>query len=235
MPAKLVDATRALLERRLTALPAAEMAEALSRHQDQEGLARDFAHAAFASAMPIDGATASARWWLAERWLQLRNRALPEDPEDIRQARLLALSTAVGDDAHARAMALEAVGRSVDRLIVDTPDNLEAARSVTEQWVFTELYVWRAVLAIAAALLVMFNIDRIVAQLDAATGVAKPSALVFQAIFGLGCAVIAFASTTLMVELAKVHKRMEMPKLERAAEIFIPLVAGLAGAILHQG
>jgi hypothetical protein len=235
LPAKLVEAARALLERRLPTAAAAEIAEALSRHQEHDALAKDFAAAAFASSASLDARSASARWWLAERWIQVRGCPLPKDPEQIRQARLIVLSTPIEDDARARAMALEAVGRSVDRLVVDTPDNLEAASTSLRRRLLTEIYFWRAVVVSGAALLVMFNIDIIVGQIDTLTGVAKPTSLVFQLIFGLNCAVIAFSLVSLAVALAKLHRGLDMPKLERAAEIFIPLFAGLAGAILHQG
>ncbi len=153
----------------------------------------------------------------------------------FRQARLTVLSTVVQGEVRPRAMALEAAGRSADRLIIDTRDNVEAARIAATRWRKTELYCWRAAAAIGAALLVMAKIDPIVAWIDAATGVVKPAALVFQGIFGLGCAVVAFAAVRLVLELIKLHKGFEMPRVERAAELFIPLVAGLAGAILHQG
>ncbi|MDQ6946294.1 MAG: hypothetical protein M3256_08460 [Actinomycetota bacterium] len=235
LPPNVAEAARAVLERRPSALPASEMAEALSRHHEQDALARDFAAAAFAWSVAVDGASASGQWWLAERWLQIRKQTLPQDPERIRAARLTVLSTTLRDNARARAMALEAVGRSVDRLIVDTPDNLEATRTQAHRRRVTELYFWRAAVAIGVALLAMFNIEAIVGRIDGATGIHKPGALLFQSIFGLGCAVMAFALTTLVVHLAKVHRGIEMPRVERTAEVFIPLMAGLAGAILHQG
>src|SRR5260370_13039121 len=108
LPAKLVDTTRTMLERRPPALPASEMAEALCRHHDHEALARDFAGAAFASSTPLDAASASARWWLAERWIQIKKHSLPQDPEQIRESRLVVLSTTLRNNGRASAMALEA-------------------------------------------------------------------------------------------------------------------------------
>jgi H+/Cl- antiporter ClcA len=132
-------------------------------------------------------------------------------------------------------MALEAMARGVDRLVIDSSDNLEAVRTRTARWQTTELYCWRTVVAIGLAVLVVFNIDHIVATIDSLTGIAKPTALLFQAIFGLGFAVIGYAAVTLVFALANLHRGLDMPKAERALEIFVPLVAGLAGAILHQG
>jgi formate/nitrite transporter FocA (FNT family) len=132
-------------------------------------------------------------------------------------------------------MALEALGRSVDRLIVDTSDNLEATRTRTARRQLTELYFWRATAAIALALMTMLNIEPIVRTVDSATGVHKPTALLYQSIFGLGFAVIAFAFTALVVQVTKLYRGVDMPAVERAVEVFVPLIAGLAGAALHQG
>jgi hypothetical protein len=232
---RVVEAGRTVLERRPSALAASEMAEALSRHPEHDAMARDFAGAAFASLAPVDPASAVGRWWLAERWLQIRNHSLPQDPEQIRWARLIVLSSTLGDNTRVRAMALEAVGRSVDRLIVDTSDNLEATRTGAARRRLTELYFWRAAAATALALLTMLNIEPLVRMVDSATGIHKPTALLYQSIFGLGCAVIAFAFTTLVVQLTKLYRGVDMPTVERAVEVFVPLIAGLAGATLHQG
>jgi len=74
-----------------------------------------------------------------------------------------------------------------------------------------------------------------VSWIDATTGVTKPSPLVFQGLFGLAVAVIAFAVVTMSLELLKLRRGVTHPAAERAAEIFIPIVAGLVGVILHQG
>jgi hypothetical protein len=235
VPAKILEASRTLLNHRPAVVLAAELAEAFSRHRDQEGLAKEFAATAFASTAPVDMACASARWWLAERWTQNRGNAIPVDPKYVREARLVVLSSPSDSDFRARAMAVEAVGRSVDRLIVDTPDNIGATQAGRARRLETELYVLRATVAIAAAVLVMFNINLLVSWIDSATGVSRPSALVFQGIFGLGSAVIAYALVNLVASLVRLHRGIDMPNVQRAAEVFIPLAAGLIAAILHQG
>jgi len=235
LPAGVVESAEALLARRPAPSEAAEMAEALARHEDQHELSGDFATAAFAASVPLDAVCAASRWWLAERWLPIRGRSLGVDPELVRQARLVVLSTRVHGDVRARAMALEAAARNADRLVVDTVEELAAAGASSSKRRTTEVYLWRASSSVAATLFAMANIDPLVAWIDRVTGIATPSALVFQAIFGLGCAVIAFAVVKLVVGLVKLHKDVEMRGFDSAVELFIPLIAALAGAILHQG
>lgn len=234
LPAGVIESAEALLARRPAPSEAAEVAEALARHEDHQELSKDFA-AAFAASAPLDAICAAARWWLAERWLQIRGRSLAVDPELVRQARLVVLSTVVHGDIRARAMALEAAGRNADRLVVDTVEELAAAGASSSKRRTTELYLWRASASVAATLFAMANVGPLVAWIDRVTGVAKPTALVFQGIFGLGCAVIAFAAVKLVVGLVKLHEDVEMRGLDNAAQLFIPLIAALAGTILHQG
>lgn len=234
LPAGVIESAEALLARRPAPSEAAEVAEALSRHDDQQDLSRDFAAAAFAASAPHDAICAAARWWLAERWLQIRGRSLAVDPELVRQARLVVLSTAFHGDLRARAMALEAAGRNADRLVIDTVEELAAAGVSYSKRRTTELYFWRASASVAATLIAIANVGALVAWIDWVTGVAKPTPLVFQGIFGLGCAVIAFAGVRLVVGLVKLHKDVEMRGLDNAAQLFIPLIAALAGTILHQ-
>lgn len=234
LPAEVIESAEALLARRPAPSVAAEMAEALARHVDQRELSRDFAAAAFAASASLDAVCASARWWLVERWLQICGSALEVAPELVREARLVVLSTVVRGDVRTRAMALEAAGRNAGRLVVDTPEDLEAAGAAAFRRRTTEVYLWRAAASVAATLFVISQIDSIVAWIDRVTGVSKPTALVVQGIFGLGCAVIAYATVKLVVGLVKLHKNVEMRGLDGAAELFIPLIALLAGAILHQ-
>jgi len=235
LPAGVIESAKELLARRPGPSEAAEVAEALVRHDDQQELSKDFAAAAFAASAPHDAICAAARWWLAERWLQLRSRSLAVDPELVRQARLVVLSTVVHGDVRARAMAFEAAGRNVDRLVIDTVEELAAAGVGSSKLRTTELYLWRASASVAATVFAMANIDPLVAWIDRVTGVATPTGLLFQGIFGLGCAVIAFAAVKLVVGLVKLHRDVEMRGLDNAAQLFIPLIAALAGTMLHQG
>src|ERR1700730_9538304 len=60
------------------------------------------------------------------------------------------------------------------------------------------LYFWRASASVAATLFAMANVDPVGLLDRPVIGVAKPTTLVFQGIFGLGCAVTAFTAVQLV-------------------------------------
>lgn len=142
VPRWLIEASRSYLESGPTAGPAAELAEALSRHRSGQELAHQLAHTVFGRGHDRDEDVAIARWWLAERVSGLFDDVAGHDA--VANARVQALVSPAPTNPRLAAMLTEVSGRAVGTLVLLPADELQRLRDERSISVFKKMVVWRA-------------------------------------------------------------------------------------------
>ena len=227
VPNWLLDAVRAYFEKGPTAVVAAELADALSRHSNATTLTQRAAETVFGEHHSGDPGVAIARWWLAERLKGTLDGIATDDK--IATARAQALMSGTPDDPRLAAMLAEITARAVESLVLLPASELEVLRARSRGRALVENYLWRTLAVLVPVVLAILFIETWLGWL----GNDNPSA---KALAGLTALLVGFAAYVVMVAVESIVRCLgrETPPWLNQAQIFVPIAVGAIAFFLHS-
>jgi hypothetical protein len=219
-PPAMLDAASAYLAAAPDPVVSAQLAEALARHRTASDLARHALLVTFTSPASTH-ASAVARWWLAERWLALRDEPAPVAQDDIEDARTQALCSPPTSDAPIPAMLAEVAAHSIGRLVIVSAAALGRAQEAAGVRTIIENLVWRVLFIVGIAAAILANLSVVLGWLLPGTGVPPKEAL--QAAAGLITVTVGATAAVLL--------RLTYRKLGRQEPPYLELLTGAIAAV----
>jgi hypothetical protein len=228
LPTRLLDSARAYFEQRPNALGAAELAEGLARHRNGRELARHAADIAFSERHASDDSVAIARWWLADRWVDVLGEPVA-DEDAVAAARAQAVVAAAPANARVAAMLAEVTGRGVESLMLLPSATLEVIRASARGRALVENYIWRTLVIVAVVTVAVIYLRDILGWF----GVEKPREALLTA---LTVTLVTLASAAVVIATKSAFRRTgrAVPAVFDEVDWVVPVLVALITLFLRS-
>jgi hypothetical protein len=232
LPPAVIETVQRSLEVPPSPAAIVELTEALAHQTANRQLLQQAAGIAFRD-MDGDAEAAVARWWLAQRWEELRGETPPVKPADIEAARTRSLALPHLVYGRSAAMLAEAAGRSVANLVIASPELLGRLSQREQRRASLENYGWRTAAVVTACAILLSNLRGLVNALARQFGLAPPTP---EALRLAVAAVVGIAVATQVGILKAGYNRFvgKEPYLIKWTEFAIPLISAFLAALFYR-
>jgi hypothetical protein len=228
LPTRLLDAARDYFEQRPNAIGAAELADGLVRHRNGRALARHAADIVFSERHSSDDGVAIARWWLADRWLDVLGEPVA-DEDAVAAARAQAVVTTAPTNPRVAAMLAEVTGRGVELLVLLPSTTLEVMRASARGRSLVENYLWRTLVIVGAVTAAVIYLRDILGWV----GVEQPNEALLTAVT---VTLVTLASAAVVVATKSAYRRTgrTVPAVLEEVDWVVPVLVALITFFLRS-